>query len=43
MLGVVMDDGQVDGMRQRGFAARRVVMPVTGTVSWTVIFVGGVI
>ena len=37
MLGVVMDDGQVDGMRQRGFAARRVVMPATGTVSWTVI------
>jgi hypothetical protein len=30
-LGVVMDDGQVDGVRQRGFAARRVVMPATGS------------
>ena len=37
MLGVVMDDGHVDGVRQRGFAARRVVMPATGMVSWTVI------
>jgi integrase/recombinase XerD len=37
MLGSVMDDGQVDGMRQRGLVVRRVVVPPAGAASWTVI------
>jgi len=37
MLGDVMDDGHVDGIRQRGFAVRRVLMPSSGVESWTVV------
>jgi integrase/recombinase XerD len=37
MLGSVMDDGQVDGVRQRGLVVRRVVVPPAGAASWTVI------
>jgi hypothetical protein len=36
MLGRVMDDDQVDGMR-RGFGVRRVWMPSSGIESWTVV------
>ena len=36
MLGRVMDDAHVDGMR-RGFVARRVRMPSSGVESWTVV------
>jgi site-specific recombinase XerD len=36
MLGRVMDDVDVDGMR-RGFVARRVRMPSSGVESWTVV------
>jgi integrase/recombinase XerD len=32
-----MDDGYVDGMRQRGFVVRRVWMPSSGAESWTVV------
>ena len=37
MLGCVMDDGQVGGVRQRGFVVRRLVVPPAGAASWTVI------
>ena len=36
-VGGVMDDGYVDGMRQRGFVVRRVWMPSSGAESWTVV------
>jgi integrase/recombinase XerD len=32
-----MDDGYVDGMRQRGFVVCRVWMPSSGAGSWTVV------
>jgi len=37
MLGGVIDDGHVDGVRRRGCAARRVRMPSSGVESWTVV------
>jgi integrase/recombinase XerD len=40
MLGCVMDDADVDGIR-RGFVARRVRMPSSGVESWTVVGPGG--
>src|SRR5437588_12949421 len=37
MLGRVMDDDHVDGVRCRGCVVRRVRMPSSGMESWTVV------